>query len=190
MTLPPLPEPPDGAGAAGLPGPNATSTACRWDPLPQEGNSPASVPPALAAEAGGLAESVPERQPTRAESPPDLRGTPARPKGSQATPVEAGGEKEAAPDEGQKPEVTRKKKETWYSVHEQGTVVTQKHDAFRSPYEGANSLLPHEPAKTTETATLYLDARIWPGGELIFNPEISGGEGFSGTHGIAGFPNG
>src|SRR5439155_4295797 len=80
--------------------------------------------------------------------------------------------------------------EPWYSVHEQGTIVTQKHDHFRSPYEGPNSLRLAEPAATTETATLFLDARLWHGGEIVFNPEIAGGRGFSGTTGVAGFPNG
>src|SRR5262249_3822052 len=83
------------------------------------------------------------------------------------------------------------KEEPWYSVHEQGTIVTQKHPDFRSPYVGPNSLLPHEPSATTETATLFLDARLWrEGPEVVFNPEISGGRGFSGTTGLAGFPNG
>ena len=81
--------------------------------------------------------------------------------------------------------------EPWYSVHGQGTIVTQAHDNnFRSPYIGPNSLLPVEPAATTETATLFLDGRFWQGGDIVFNPEISGGRGFSGTTGIAGFPNG
>lgn len=81
--------------------------------------------------------------------------------------------------------------EPWYSVHEQGTVVTQTHPPFRSPYVGPNSLLPKESAQaTTETATLFLAARVWRGGEVVFNPEVAGGVGFSGTTGIAGFTNG
>ncbi|HEV3262118.1 MAG TPA: carbohydrate porin [Gemmataceae bacterium] len=94
----------------------------------------------------------------------------------------------------QEKEDKAKNKEPWYSVHEQGTIVTQEHDHFRSPYVGPNSLLPVEPSATSETATLFLDARLWEcgtsSGELVFNPEISGGRGFSGTLGLAGFPNG
>ncbi|MGZ3434487.1 MAG: carbohydrate porin, partial [Isosphaeraceae bacterium] len=30
----------------------------------------------------------------------------------------------------------------------------------------------------------------WAGGQIYFDPEIAGGEGFSGVSGIAGFPNG
>jgi high affinity Mn2+ porin len=81
-------------------------------------------------------------------------------------------------------------KEDWYSVHGQGTIVSQGNWKFRSPYQGANSLLPILSLRTTETATLYLDVRPWQGTEVIFNPEISGGEGLSHTLGLAGFPNG
>lgn len=78
----------------------------------------------------------------------------------------------------------------WYSIHEQGTIVTMKHNEFTSPYMGPLSLLPKEPSATTETATVFADTKLWQGADLVFNPEISGGTGFSGTSGIAGFPNG
>src|SRR5262249_4971725 len=41
---------------------------------------------------------------------------------------------------------------------------------------------------------VFVDVRLWECGnrstELVFNPEIAGGTGFSNTSGIAGFPNG
>src|SRR5262249_40301617 len=47
---------------------------------------------------------------------------------------------------------------------------------------------------TSVTGTLFLDARLWEcgssTGELVFNPEMAGGSGFSDSTGIAGFPNG
>src|SRR5207245_1992886 len=92
---------------------------------------------------------------------------------------------------GKETEKENEPKTEWYSAHAQATVVTQAHDAFRSPYAGPNSLLPHEPSATSMTGTLFLDARLWAcegyTGELVFNPEIAGGRGFSGTTGIAGF---
>jgi high affinity Mn2+ porin len=105
---------------------------------------------------------------------------------------DAGKEKgaEKGQDAGEEGKGGEKGKEPWYSVHEQGTVVTQRHPPFRSPYVGTNSLVPDEGAATTETATLYAAARLWTGGEVVFNPEIAGGTGLSGTSGIAGFPNG
>src|SRR6266478_3344061 len=78
-----------------------------------------------------------------------------------------------------------------FSVHAQGTVISQDHDAFHSPYEGLNSLPRHEGWKTSITGTLFFGARLpWAGGEVYFDPEIAGGEGFGGVKGIAGFPNG
>jgi high affinity Mn2+ porin len=113
-----------------------------------------------------------------------------KPKGAKTTPAEPKDESSSEPSAKKEEVEPEKAKEPWYSVHEQGTVTTQKHDHFRSPYIGRNSLLPAEPAATIETATLYLDARLWRGADIVFNPEISGGQGFSGTSGLAGFPNG
>jgi high affinity Mn2+ porin len=79
---------------------------------------------------------------------------------------------------------------TWYSAHAQGTVVTSVHDVFHAPYTGPNSLLRMEPHATSETTTMFFATRLWQGGEFVFNPEVAGGRGFSGSDGIAGFPNG
>jgi high affinity Mn2+ porin len=89
-------------------------------------------------------------------------------------------------------------KDEWYSIHGQATVVSQGNWKFRSPYVGpattpyvgANSFLPLLNYRTTNTDTLFFDARPWTGGEIVFNPEVSGGRGLSDTTGIAGFPNG
>jgi high affinity Mn2+ porin len=82
----------------------------------------------------------------------------------------------------------------WYSAHAQATVVTQVHNVFPSPYIGPRSLLPKEPAANTMTGTVFFAARIFESEhddtQVIFNPETAGGSGFSGTQGIAGFPNG
>jgi high affinity Mn2+ porin len=78
----------------------------------------------------------------------------------------------------------------WLGAHAQGTIVSQGNWKFRSPYQGTNSLLPILNYRTTETATIYLDAKCWEGADVVFNPEVSGGEGLSHTLGMAGFPNG
>jgi high affinity Mn2+ porin len=96
-----------------------------------------------------------------------------------------------AKDKDDKPDADAKKDEpVWFSGHGQATVVTQAHNNFPSPYAGAHSLLPNESSATSETSTLFLAARLWDQGILVFNPEIAGGTGFSGTQGVAGFPNG
>jgi high affinity Mn2+ porin len=79
---------------------------------------------------------------------------------------------------------------TWYSAHAQGTVVDSVHDVFHAPYTGPNSLLRSEPHATSETTTFFFAARLCEGFEFVFNPEVAGGRGFSGSDGIAGFPNG
>jgi high affinity Mn2+ porin len=78
-----------------------------------------------------------------------------------------------------------------FNVHAQATVITQWHDIFPAPYTGPKSLLPDESAKTSVTATIFMGLRMpWEGGAFYFDPEIAGGEGFSGVQGIASFPNG
>ena len=99
--------------------------------------------------------------------------------------------KENGKDKDDKSDADAKKDEpAWFSGHAQATVVTQAHNDFPSPYVGAHSLLPIEPAATSVTGTLFLAARLWDQGILVFDPEIAGGTGFSGTQGVAGFPNG
>ena len=76
------------------------------------------------------------------------------------------------------------------AIHGQTTVVEQAHDAFRSPYEGANSLSPDAVGRETFDATLFAGGRPWSGGEAWINPEIDQGFGLSNTLGVAGFPSG
>ncbi len=80
--------------------------------------------------------------------------------------------------------------EAWWSFHVQATTITQAHDAFKAPYSGSESLQRKEPWRTTETMTVFLGARVWPGGEIYIDPEAAGGRGLSGAVGLAGFPNG
>ncbi len=75
-------------------------------------------------------------------------------------------------------------------LHVQLTTVTQAHPSFDASYSGKNSLSPGSEHETTVTSTLFLGARLWKGGEIYVNPEMTGGSGLSHTLGIAGFPNG
>ena len=77
-----------------------------------------------------------------------------------------------------------------FAAHFQLTTVTQAHPSFDAPYSGPNSLQPSSEHETTVTSTLFLGARLWTGGEIYVNPELSGGSGLSHAFGIAGFPNG
>ena len=74
-----------------------------------------------------------------------------------------------------------------WALHAQTTFVTQGVFGFPSPYEGPNSLVPHQ-LKETFDATLYVGVRPWAGAELWANPEIDQGFGLSNTLGAAGSP--
>ena len=78
----------------------------------------------------------------------------------------------------------------WFNIHGQGTIIDQGNWAFHSPYQGPLSFRSGQFNATSETATLYVDTKLWEGADFVFNPEVAGGYGLSFTNGIAGFPNG
>jgi high affinity Mn2+ porin len=77
-----------------------------------------------------------------------------------------------------------------YSFHFQFTAGTQTHPSFPAKYSGPNSMSSKADTATAFVSTLYADVRLWPGAELLFNPEMSGGQGLSQTLGVAAFPSG
>ena len=76
------------------------------------------------------------------------------------------------------------------SLHGQATFVWQGYPAFRSPYQGTNSLPGGGQGRETTDVILYAGMRLWPGAELWVDPEIDQGFGLADTHGAAGFPSG
>lgn len=81
------------------------------------------------------------------------------------------------------------KKQDW-NFHFQTTLITQYHPAFQANYSGINSLNPNHENATSITATAFFGIRLWKNAELYIDPELSGGNGFSKTTGVAGFTNG
>jgi high affinity Mn2+ porin len=79
--------------------------------------------------------------------------------------------------------------ERW-EIHGQTTYLPQGYPAFRAPYSGPNSLTPAAQAKATWSNSLFLNTRLWEGGELYYNPELLQGFGLNDTVGAGGFPNG
>jgi high affinity Mn2+ porin len=77
-----------------------------------------------------------------------------------------------------------------WEIHGQTTFLPQGYPAFHAPYSGPNSLTPAAQAQETWSNSLYLNARLWQGGEVYFNPELLQGFGLNNTTGVAGFPNG
>jgi len=79
--------------------------------------------------------------------------------------------------------------EDW-QAHFQATGIYQAYPSFSADYSGPESLNSAGQQRHTDTATAFLGARVWNGGELYFNPEFAQGIGFDNTFGVAGFPNG
>ena len=77
-----------------------------------------------------------------------------------------------------------------WNVHGQLTYVEQGYPAFRSPYQGANSLTGSSQIQNTTSATAFVGYRPWDGTEIYVNPELMQGFGLDNTLGVAGFPNG
>jgi high affinity Mn2+ porin len=77
-----------------------------------------------------------------------------------------------------------------WNVHGQLTFIEQGYPAFRSPYQGANSLTGANQIQNTTSATAFLGYRPWGDTELYVNPELMQGFGLNDTLGVAGFPNG
>ena len=79
--------------------------------------------------------------------------------------------------------------ERW-NLYFQATSIGQYHGGFPAKYSGDFSLANHPEAEVSLTSTLFFGLRLAENTRLYFNPEVAGGRGFSGTNGIANFPNG
>ena len=78
-----------------------------------------------------------------------------------------------------------------WSAHFQFTAVSQTHGAFRALYTGLNSLSSGvERGVLTITSTAFIGRKLFHFTNVYANAEISGGNGFDGTTGIAAFTNG
>jgi len=77
-----------------------------------------------------------------------------------------------------------------WEIHGQTTYLPQGYPGFRALYTGPNSLTPAPQTQATWSSSLFLNVRLWEGGELYYNPELLQGFGLNDTVGAAGFPNG
>ena len=75
------------------------------------------------------------------------------------------------------------------NIRGQTTFVYQGYPAFRSPYQGAQSLPAGGQARETFDTTLFIGVRLWQNAEVWVDPEIDQGHGLADTHGVAGFPS-
>ena len=77
-----------------------------------------------------------------------------------------------------------------YLLGGQTTVVWQYHPAFRSPYQGPNSLRREAEDAVSHSYTLYTGVRLQPWLDLYVDPEMIRGTGISSGIGLAGYTNG
>jgi high affinity Mn2+ porin len=77
-----------------------------------------------------------------------------------------------------------------WNVHAQTTLLPQGYGPIHSPYAGPDSLPGRGQFQATWTSTAFLGVRLWDGGELYFDPELTQGFGINGALGVAGFTNG
>jgi high affinity Mn2+ porin len=76
------------------------------------------------------------------------------------------------------------------SIHAQTTWIDQGNVPFQALYSGAQSLYPGSQWRDTVSFDGFVGLKLWDNAALYYNPEIFQGYGLSGTHGVAGFPNG
>jgi high affinity Mn2+ porin len=80
--------------------------------------------------------------------------------------------------------------ESVWSIHGQSTLIEDFQPGLSAAYTGPLSLSASQQDAHTITATAFLGRKLWSGGVVYFDPEVTQGTGLSKTLGVAGFPNG
>ncbi len=164
-------------------------------------NPPPGIPGVVVSQPLNIFYQLPVIPGRGASQPPGAPSQPpAVPSQPPGAPAQQAGVKTPSPETPSPEEAQRAAEETteqptsnqppWYSLHGQATFVYQGNFPFHDPYDGPNSAVGRRMNDQTATGTLYFDVRPWQGGEIVFDPEFSGGTGLDGTVGFAGFPNG
>ncbi|HXM90440.1 MAG TPA: carbohydrate porin [Candidatus Dormibacteraeota bacterium] len=71
----------------------------------------------------------------------------------------------------------------------QANIISQWHPAFRSPYQGRNTLSPQAQDASSRVLTLYTGLRLTNTKELLCDVQETGGHGIGEALGLAGFTN-
>src|SRR5262249_36972916 len=77
-----------------------------------------------------------------------------------------------------------------WEFHVQTVGVWQGYPPFSAAYDGPQSLPMGGQSRETIALSGFFGMRLWPGGEVYYNPEIRQGMGLANTDGAGGFPNG
>ena len=84
-----------------------------------------------------------------------------------------------------KTDLTDTESDRW-EIHGQTTYLPQGYPAFRALYTGPTASRPAPQAQATWSNSLFLNARLWEGGEVYYNPELLQGFGLNDTVGAGG----
>src|SRR6202140_171577 len=76
----------------------------------------------------------------------------------------------------------------WW-ISGQANWISQWHPAFRSPYQGRNSLSPEAQDASSRVLTLYTGLRLTGTMDLLCDEQETGGHGIGEAFGLAGFTN-
>jgi len=87
------------------------------------------------------------------------------------------------------PDPAEQATERW-NLYYQATSIGQTHGTFNAPYRGPLSLEDYAEHDVSLTTTLFSDFRLTDNLQLVFDPEIAGGRGFSNVDGLANPSNG
>ena len=103
---------------------------------------------------------------------------------------DAQSETSAVPDASPSNETLADSESERWNLYYQATSIGDYHGTFNAPYSGPLSLHNFPEHVVSITTTLFSTFDLGKDTELIFDPEIAGGRGFSGVNGIANAPNG
>jgi hypothetical protein len=76
----------------------------------------------------------------------------------------------------------------WW-ISGQANWISQWHPAFRSPYQGVNSLTPEAQDATSRVVTVFTGVRLTDRSELLCDAQESGGHGIGEALGLGGVTN-
>ncbi len=95
----------------------------------------------------------------------------------------------SSPPDALRPTVFSHPDESRFWLSGQINLISQGHPSFRSPYQGEHSLPAASETRSSRVLTLYTGYRLTDRASILFDPEMTGGQGIGGALGLAGYPN-
>jgi high affinity Mn2+ porin len=119
-------------------------------------------------------------------APPSARAQDALPDQGPTQPARAPGDASSSDDPAT---LFPHSESSRFWISGQANFISQWHPAFRSPYQGPNSLSPEAQDATSRVLTLFTGVKVSGTTEFLFDVQETGGHGIGEALGIAGFTN-